>query len=400
MEVEMYLKNRKKKSDLCAYKCIFTLTEDDRRPLLNLCSRECAFTLAEVLITLAIIGIVAVVTIPTLVKKHNEHAWARAKDVFSKRLDVAMKTMNTDGTLTGYATTADFLNALKKNIKINQVCTDDMTKCFVKTVQWRQYGAPVTITNSNSIQLEEGNGYDWAEPVGVRFASGVNAILAYNKNCAEDPYNNQYSPAATCIGIIYDVTGNKAPNTNGKDIATNANIAKVAGQEPCVYQLQDGTCFAKILGPQNGGYTYLTNAECIQAKADGKIDVDDCYDGNDYYAGAVLACGGKKNNLPSQHQLALLATDVYNYNVGDSDKICADCTSSDYALVPSFTLNANKAFAFLAQSPFTDKFYIWSNTEDGSGGAYYRGFALDYTSYSDGYRLRDNYLFLAVCMGN
>ena len=72
----------------------FTLAEGGRRPLLNLCSRKCAlnchptqychaelvsasitkvrraaFTLAEVLITLAVIGIVAVVTIPTLVKK-------------------------------------------------------------------------------------------------------------------------------------------------------------------------------------------------------------------------------------------------------------------------------------------------------------------------------------------
>ena len=179
--------------------------------------RRAAFTLAEVLITLAIIGIVAVVTIPTLVKNHNEHAWSTAKDVFSKRLDVAMKTMNTDGTLTGYATTAEFVKALKKNIKINQVCTDDVTKCF-----------------------------------------------------------------------------------------------------------------AKILGPQNGGYTYLTNADCTQAKTDGKIDVDYCFGNTDYYAGAVLACGGKKANLPSPQQLALLGTELYNYNVGTDDWIAKRPPSNGY----------------------------------------------------------------------
>ena len=202
----------------------------------------------------------AVVTIPTLVKNHNEHAWSTAKDVFSKRLDVAMKTMNTDGTLTGYATTAEFVKALKKNIKINQVCTDDVTKCF-----------------------------------------------------------------------------------------------------------------AKILGPQNGGYTYLTNADCTQAKTDGKIDVDYCFGNTDYYAGAVLACGGKKANLPSPQQLALLGTELYNYNVGTDDWIAKRPPSNgylvdNYTIIPYFSLkNTEKAQVFLAAEPTNyDCVYIWSNANESS----------------------------------
>ena len=63
---------------------------------LNVFQRHAAFTLAEVLITLAIIGVVAVLTIPALVKNYNEHAWSTAQSVFEKRLEVAVKQLNTE----------------------------------------------------------------------------------------------------------------------------------------------------------------------------------------------------------------------------------------------------------------------------------------------------------------
>lgn len=54
-----------------------------------------AFTLAEVLITLAVIGIVAALTIPKLIQNNNQKAWDTAADVFNKRLEVAARVMNT-----------------------------------------------------------------------------------------------------------------------------------------------------------------------------------------------------------------------------------------------------------------------------------------------------------------
>ena len=308
--------------------------------------------------------------------------------------------MNTDGTLTGYATTAEFVNALKKNIKINQVCTDDVTKCFAKTITWGLKQDKTANIGNDKITYSTRNGQDWAETVGVRFSNGVNALMAYNKNCTDDPYNNQYSPAATCIGIIYDVTGNKSPNINGKGIATNANIAKLGGKTGCAYQLPDETCFSKILGPQNGGYSPLSYAECMQAKVDDKIDVDYCYNGNDAYAGAVLACGGKKEYLPTLHQLALLATDLYNYNVGDGDWICANCNTNGYTKVPGFSLNSEKASVFLIQSPggLADRWFdAWSSSEYDSVYAYNRFF----TSFDTGRAryTRDGTHRLAVCLG-
>ena len=53
------------------------------------------FTLAEVLITLAIIGVVAAMTIPTLVAEYNQKSWDTASTVFNRRLGEALAMMNT-----------------------------------------------------------------------------------------------------------------------------------------------------------------------------------------------------------------------------------------------------------------------------------------------------------------
>ena len=51
--------------------------------------KKAAFTLAEVLITLAIIGIVAALTIPTLIQNYQERAWGTASEVFQRKLGEA-----------------------------------------------------------------------------------------------------------------------------------------------------------------------------------------------------------------------------------------------------------------------------------------------------------------------
>ena len=58
--------------------------------------KRAAFTLAEVLITLAVIGIVAALTLPGLIQNHNEKAWSTAKDLWEKKLTETVRRMNVD----------------------------------------------------------------------------------------------------------------------------------------------------------------------------------------------------------------------------------------------------------------------------------------------------------------
>ena len=350
--------------------------------------RKSAFTLAEVLITLAIIGVVAAITIPSLVKNYNEKAWGTAQDVFTKRLEVATRQMNTEEKLAGYSNTMDFVNELKRYIKITRVCDNsNITKCFDKEVIWNEGEDPIdmsTIKNAASLGQD-----DWdTDTVAVQFANGVNAIIAYNPNTTQEPFNNQFSATSNSMAILYDVSGNKNPNTNGKDIA-GINVSELAGTTGCMINpdLVGGMCISQILGPQNGGYGPLTKAECEAQKGD--LGISECKYDDDYWAGAVKACGGT-SNMPSQDQLTELAKYVYN-----NDSINSSLYTYDLAL------DTEKASQFLSASPYSDKFYVWSGQEYSQYTAYYRLFISTYTGwdYINGYGRHGSYL-LAVCLSD
>ncbi len=344
-------------------------------------SPKAAFTLAEVLITLAIIGVVAAITIPSLVKNYNEKAWATAKDVFEKRLEVATRQMNTEEKLAGYSSTIDFVNELKNKIKITKICnSNELTKCFAKTITTANNIVYDTETDLAQLTKE-----DWGTgTVGVQFANGVNALISYNPNTTQDPYNNQFAASAESMAIIYDVSGYKNPNALGKDINVNGNVKPL----DCLIKpdLVGGMCISKILGTQNGGYGALTYAECTEAKDNGEIDVDYCYNGDDYYAGAVKACGGKKANLPSQDQLTQLVKYVYN-----TDRIIGGTS-----MASGLTLDTTKASQFLsARGTGYSSFYVWSG-EYSSTHAYNRLFNSTDTRW---YNSNRGYSYhLAVCL--
>ncbi len=349
-------------------------------------SKKVAFTLAEVLITLAIIGVVAAITIPSLVKNYNEKAWSTAQDVFTKRLEVATRQMNTEEKLAGYSNTMDFVNELKKYIKITRVCDNsNITKCFNKEVIWNEGEDPIdmsTIKNAASLGQD-----DWdTDTVAVQFANGVNAIIAYNPNTTQEPFNNQFAATSASMAILYDVSGNKNPNTNGKDIAHNGNVKQLAGVTGCLLPEEElGFCISQILGPQNGGFGPLTKAECEAQKGD--LGISACNYDNDYWAGAVAKCGGT-SKMPTMEQLGQLAAYVYNY----------DGTIGAQQDVYSLTLDTTKAAQFFSASSSSNYFYVWSGQERSSTDAYSRDFYSTDTYWYYNYRGNSN--FLAVCLGD
>ena len=348
--------------------------------------KKASFTLAETLLTLAIIGIVAAMVMPALMTKCNSFIWSTGQDLFEKKLDVAMRMMNTNDTVEGYDTTESFANELKNNIKITEICTgDNITNCFPEKIIWTAGEDPIEVT-SDIVHYVKDNNQDWAETVGVRFNNGVEALIAYDKNCTGDPLNNQFA-ASECLGIIYDVSGHKSPNTNGKDLLSNANVLALGGDAGCVYELSDGTCFTKILSPGTG-YSALTYAECTAQKSELGLSyccpTSVCPNNNDYYAGAAKACGGK-SHLPSLAQLATLANDLYNTS-GIGESTCK----------AFLTLDTDKASAFI--SVYGDKlFTIWANKEYNGGFAENRYFYSQDTGQDDLDRYRT---YLAVCVEN
>ena len=191
--------------------------------------RKTAFTLAEVLITLGIIGVVSAMTIPTLVSNFKQRSYDTASNTFTRKLGEALKLMNSDSNLAGHKTTAEFVNALSKNIKIVKICPSEKLKeCFASQFS----------TNTDTFKTEElkqaknlnQNGEYGTETVGVVFADGVSALIAYNKNAKQDPFNNRIvnitsngnglknrtiGLSTDALAILYDVSGSNDSNTYG-----------------------------------------------------------------------------------------------------------------------------------------------------------------------------------------
>ena len=334
-------------------------------------AKRAAFTLAEVLITLAIIGIVAAMTIPTLVANYQSKAWNTSAEVFVRKLEEALKTMNTQQSLAGYSNTADFVAALGKHFKITRVCqNDDIMSCFEDKVIWGNEEVDMTkIKNAKNFGQD-----DWdTELIGVQFANGTTGLIAYNPDCKENPYTNQFT-GTSCLAILYDTTGFKTPNTQQKDLR-GINVLSLGGSN-CAFEI-NGTCFTAPFFPEP-----ITKAECEQLKGD--LGIKECYYDNDYWAGAVKACGGV-SKMPTMAQIADIANYVYNTS-GIGATTQRDLTL-DYDKV--------EELGFFPGSYF----YVWSGEEYGSGIGYgRRGFYSTSTSWS--YTYRNNSNPQAVCIGD
>ena len=321
--------------------------------------KKIGFTLAEVLITLAIIGIVAALTIPTLIQNYQERAWGTASQVFQRKLGEALRVMNVQGTLAGYTTTEAFVDELSKHIKITRICdNDDITTCFADTVTWGDEEVDMSkIKKAKNFGQE-----DWdTNTVAVQFANGVNGVIAYNPSCTQDPFRNdvisigETGIGTTCLAILYDVDGFKNPNTQQKDLR-GLNVISLGSN--CAIELSDGTCFTAPFIP-----TPLTLAECEAQK--GELGISECYYESDYWAGAVKACHDMGSSLPSQEQLDQLARDLYpgaTINTGLGQNSSGGNRDNDLAV----------SMGFITSRIYT--FWLWSSEEYSKYSAYARYF--------------------------
>ena len=255
-----------------------------------------------------------------------------------------------------------------------------MSKCFESSILTAD-GQEIDAANlKTSAQLAK---EDWGtETVGVQFANGINAIIAYNPKSDQQPFNNQFSATEASIAILYDVSGHKNPNTLGKDVNQNANVRDLG----CMINpdLVGGMCISKMLAPDTG-YSPMTLEECNQAVSDNKLGIRYCQYDSDYWAGAVRACGGV-NNIPEHSQLMELAKYLYN-----TDTI----NTNTYDL----SLDTAKAAQFLSTSPNTSiSFSIWVQTEYSGSTVLNWSFGSVSTHWASSNR--DNLRRLAVCVDN
>lgn len=317
-------------------------------------TKRFGFTLAEVLITLGIIGVVAAMTIPVLIQDYNERVWNTGADVFNKNLENALKTMNTQQTLAGHTTTESFVEELSKHFKTNKICqNDELLDCFSETVYWSSdEGANSKEVDMSKIKLAKDFGInDWnTNIVGVQFANGTNSMIAYNPKCEQNPFSNEI-PVLNCLAFLYDTSGDKSPNSKGKDLR-GVNINRLDGR--CNFYLGN-TCFSTPFWP-----TPMSIADCEAQKE--SLGISSCIVENDRWVGAVAACGGVEN-MPSMDQLSELVKYLYGLNISGNRVYCPYDSDNNRTICRDY--EKAKALGFTVANKNAD-FFVWAKSSGAS----------------------------------
>lgn len=172
------------------------------------------FTLAEVLITLGIIGIVAAITIPTLMKSTND---AELKNKWKKEFSALVQATNSmknenGGGMTGLFTSgaSSMLSEYSKYLSVNKTClTDSETERCIASRYYKGLDGTgsggTDALNIPGIMLNDGTSV-------VFYQSGTQALNCDRVLGATLPLSQ------TCGNLYVDVNGLKPPNVLGKDL--------------------------------------------------------------------------------------------------------------------------------------------------------------------------------------
>ena len=205
-------------------------------------SKKSAFTLAEVLITLAIIGVVAAMTIPTLISDYKEKATITKVKTFYSLLSQTIALSEVDNGPTATWTFSDvneFANYITPYLKITRDCGQD-SGCISSDVYKRLNGEDHTSYDTSNRYYK------------ILLTNGMSVWFRIK----DDPTNND---GEDLVGTFWlDINGKNAPNQIGVDTFTFTAL-KDKGVVPdrgdsCYINDKGFGCAAYILKYENMDY--------------------------------------------------------------------------------------------------------------------------------------------------
>ena len=175
--------------------------------------KSAAFTLAEVLITLGIIGVVAAMTMPTLINNINKKHWITGyKKAFSE-LSQIHQLLNSETGGSYMAECNDF----------DDVCLKNLFAEKMKVVEYCKETVPNKCQESSTYLNGRTRGINQTTEVNdpwptIVTASGYSVKFRFHGNDCSEFIEGYSQKLPTCGWMQIDVNGLKRPNVVGKDI--------------------------------------------------------------------------------------------------------------------------------------------------------------------------------------
>ncbi len=190
------------------------------------------------MITLTIIGIVAAITLPSLLVNVNDKAWNAQRKALYARMSQAIGEMDS---VSGYgaddienSAESFIINGLSKVYRVQNICnSNNLTACGIPSSIIALNGTtlkfPTTLNELNPYFTEypHDDEEDWSykpldtdiNAAAFETVNGESVALFYNPNCGSNDTNIvSYAQTKTCVNMIYDLNGLKGPNEVGKDV--------------------------------------------------------------------------------------------------------------------------------------------------------------------------------------
>ena len=186
------------------------------------------FTLAEALLTIGIIGVVAAMTLPTVINETRDKEYAAARKKALATIGEAVRLITIQGDIRYAENAQDFVeNYLKKQLQIVKTCdNNNLRDCGIETepnkmvsLAEQKMTMPKTI-NELAPGMSNGLAIDPASTsYGFVMSNGYAVNLFYNPSCLSDDKDaNHWGQDRVCVNAIYDMNGLAQPNEVGKDI--------------------------------------------------------------------------------------------------------------------------------------------------------------------------------------
>ena len=216
------------------------------------------FTLSEVLITLGVIGVVAALTLPSLIAKHQEKVMINKLKTSYSLLNQAFKQAVEDyGEIDTWGITAEERAAnaseiLSKYIKVIKKCDLGEKACLAD----KYVGRKGSGTQNNTVDISNsGSSIVLANGMSVLFNGTEDRML-----CAQNV--NQYNNAVlnsqedifnTCFRVYVDTNGKQKPNFASKDLFY-------------FFAMKDGIVPAGTAGLTRFGLLWSFERSCLNAE--------------------------------------------------------------------------------------------------------------------------------------
>ena len=363
------------------------------------------FTLAEVLITLAIVGVVAALTIPTLITKMSQRAANARKETIEARLLDGINRYSAleDGLSQHYETTYDFLVGLSKHYKMAQICrADEIINCIpYDVINYDDNNTPASIevkTLTDNVAFFTGNtGDNYLAPASFITAQGTPVIMAFKKDCAWDTGKAMRSiQDSGCIAYMYDESGARLPNKFGLDIVPHGLTITGKGVGIPIATVGGVKIMEQAFFPQSG----LTKAQC-GAEISGNYGITRCKSNNDRWAAAMKYCHDKGYHLPNKQESLAIVNGLFkdtNGNHPSGESWSYSTYKIDLDLVSKLNLKRETGSS-ITDANASNSVHLWGSVEIDSESASDRYFEFDHATWYEN-KYRSNSDFQVLCIGD